>query len=99
MPAALTTVLDIFIYRHVAAIQRGGLENRPQSPDADEQPLAAAAGDRHTGDQLQRIGDIFGGEFADVLGRYGVDDAVGIALGIQSPFDTAAVAAVDNDFL
>src|SRR3546814_4588662 len=44
--------------------------------------FAVLAVDRDAGDALQRFGEVGVGEFADILGRDGIDDALRIALDI-----------------
>ena len=90
-------ILDQVVQRDGAAVHQRVLELRPQATDADIEPLAARAGDRHAGDQLQRLGDILGRELADIGRADGIDAVGGTALGLDARRQAARIGAVDDD--
>jgi hypothetical protein len=61
------------------------------------EPSPLSPVDRYAGDALQRLGQIGVGELADIFGADGIDDADGIALGVDRVLQAGADARNDDD--
>jgi hypothetical protein len=98
LAAGGAAVADVLVHRGGAAVQGDDVERGAQAPHADEDAFAAVADDRHARHALQRLGDVLGGELADVLGLDHVDDVGRLALLVQRLGQAVGDAGDDDVF-
>ena len=84
--------------RHLTAVQRGEVEPGSEASHGDLRAFAVETVNRHARNPLQRFGEVGVREFADILGRDGVEQAAGVALAIHG-IDQAAAYAGNQNFL
>ena len=69
--------------RDRAPVDQHGVERRAEAAHRHELAFPTRPVDRHAGDALERFGDVRIGKLAEILGRDGIDDEIGIALHID----------------